>query len=380
MSSRSTMSTFKGTREGLGLALSGGGFRATLFHLGALWRLNELGILSQVSRISSVSGGSILNGLLSIKWDSLDFKEGVATNFGETVVPPIRALCGQTLDVRAVFYGLFQGAVPLVREYSKRLVGDATLQDVPDYPDFVFNATHIESGRAWYFSKSKMETYRLGVVESPRFALAKVIAASSACPPFFPPVVINVDPGEFLGTDLSVQFEEEGYDKSRVHLTDGGVYDNLGMQKIMPYKIQLYSDASGPLATKGNRWTRWFKNRVLNPNSILMEQTRSLRRREIVSDFKAGTARGALWTISTPMKNYGLSENPYIVPSGLENAMSHIQTRLKALSDEVIAALINWGYVQCDCSMRANFLGDAYVPSSVLPYEPKQLQPGRVLK
>ncbi|HEV3446123.1 MAG TPA: patatin-like phospholipase family protein, partial [Gemmataceae bacterium] len=47
-------------RSGMALCLSGGGFRAALFHLGAVRRLNELGILSQVTTISSVSGGSIL--------------------------------------------------------------------------------------------------------------------------------------------------------------------------------------------------------------------------------------------------------------------------------------------------------------------------------
>src|SRR5262245_42422448 len=44
----------------LALCLSGGGFRAALFHLGAVGRLNEIGVLSQVDTISSVSGGSIL--------------------------------------------------------------------------------------------------------------------------------------------------------------------------------------------------------------------------------------------------------------------------------------------------------------------------------
>lgn len=53
--------------DGIGMAISGGGFRATLFHLGALWRINELGILSKIDRYCSVSGGSILNGLLGIK-------------------------------------------------------------------------------------------------------------------------------------------------------------------------------------------------------------------------------------------------------------------------------------------------------------------------
>ena len=50
----------------IGLALSGGGFRAALFHVGVLARLAELGILRRVEVISSVSGGSIIGALYYI--------------------------------------------------------------------------------------------------------------------------------------------------------------------------------------------------------------------------------------------------------------------------------------------------------------------------
>src|SRR6476659_3640747 len=52
-------------RHGVGLCLSGGGYRAALFHLGALRRLAELGVLSQVRTISAVSGGAIIANLLA---------------------------------------------------------------------------------------------------------------------------------------------------------------------------------------------------------------------------------------------------------------------------------------------------------------------------
>jgi NTE family protein len=58
-------------RPGVALALSGGGFRATLFHIGALIRLNELGQLATLDRISSVSGGSITAGMLACRWEAL---------------------------------------------------------------------------------------------------------------------------------------------------------------------------------------------------------------------------------------------------------------------------------------------------------------------
>ena len=48
--------------EGMALCLSGGGYRAMLFHLGGIWRLNELNLLATLKRVSSVSGGSITAG------------------------------------------------------------------------------------------------------------------------------------------------------------------------------------------------------------------------------------------------------------------------------------------------------------------------------
>ena len=57
----------------LGLALSGGGFRATLFGLGSLWRLNDAGLLGRLDRVTSVSGGSIMAGILASRWHALSF-------------------------------------------------------------------------------------------------------------------------------------------------------------------------------------------------------------------------------------------------------------------------------------------------------------------
>src|SRR5215468_9435230 len=64
---------------GIGIALSGGGFRAMLFHAGALARMNELGLLSRARRISSVSGGSITSGYLALSWGKLGQADGNGT-------------------------------------------------------------------------------------------------------------------------------------------------------------------------------------------------------------------------------------------------------------------------------------------------------------
>jgi predicted acylesterase/phospholipase RssA len=110
---------------GVALCLSGGGYRAMLFHLGALWRLNELGYLAKLSRVSSVSGGSITAGVLAMAWDRLIFKaDGVLDDkqFKEEVVRPIRKLASKTIDIWAILGGMFMGGTvsTYVSKYYKR--------------------------------------------------------------------------------------------------------------------------------------------------------------------------------------------------------------------------------------------------------------------
>jgi NTE family protein len=127
--------------SGTALCLSGGGYRAMVFHLGALLRLNEAGLLRRLARISSVSGGSISAGMLGLKWPRLRFDAGgVATNLVSEVVEPIRALAGRTIDSIAITVGAVLPGVSIGDKveaaYRKHLFGDATLQHLPDHPRF----------------------------------------------------------------------------------------------------------------------------------------------------------------------------------------------------------------------------------------------------
>ena len=89
----------------IGLALSGGGFRATLFGLGSLWRLNEAGLIGRLARVTGVSGGSILAGILAFHWRQLRFVDGRADNFEAVVAPPVREFCGQSIDIKTAALG-----------------------------------------------------------------------------------------------------------------------------------------------------------------------------------------------------------------------------------------------------------------------------------
>jgi NTE family protein len=89
------------------LCLSGGGYRAMLFHTGALWRLAELGALANVARICSVSGGSITAARLALAWHAVfDAPGDVVARYREHVVAPIRALAHETIDAAAIGLGL----------------------------------------------------------------------------------------------------------------------------------------------------------------------------------------------------------------------------------------------------------------------------------
>src|SRR5947208_1545139 len=91
--------------SGPALCLSGGGFRATLFHLGVVRRLNELGILARLETITSVSGGSILSGVLATRWSGLTLgQDEVFVNFEEMVARPLREFCARDLRTRLLVW------------------------------------------------------------------------------------------------------------------------------------------------------------------------------------------------------------------------------------------------------------------------------------
>src|SRR5262245_12155476 len=96
-----------GPQDGIALCLSGGGYRAMIFHVGVLWRLYETHILKDLKRISSVSGGSITAGQLALKWGKLmSGPQPDMQAFGREFVAPLRALGKTTIDVQSVIFGL----------------------------------------------------------------------------------------------------------------------------------------------------------------------------------------------------------------------------------------------------------------------------------
>ena len=106
-----------------------------------------MAMLSKVTDISSVSGGSLIAGLLATRWKKLSFRSGQAQNFEEEIANPILKFCGTNIDVKSILLGFLTGSKTIEGSYEKLLVGNATLQHLPDHPKFIFNACHLETGR-----------------------------------------------------------------------------------------------------------------------------------------------------------------------------------------------------------------------------------------
>lgn len=355
-------------QSGMGLCLSGGGYRAMIFHLGALIRLNQTGYLSQLKRISSVSGGSITAAMLGMKWQNLQFVNGVASNLISEVIDPIRRFARHTIDIPSVITGaLLPGTISdrVARAYSEYLYGDATLQSLPDSPPrFVINATNVQSGALVRFSKPYLRDYKVGEIRNPTVSLAMVVTASSAFPPVLSPAVIKFDPRSFSPANNETLASEEF--RKQMVLSDGGVYDNLGIETVWKrLDTVLVSDAGmkfSPDHHPAEDWVRHSK-RVLE---LIDNQVRSLRKRQLISAFEAGLRMGCYWGIGTDICAYGL-KNTLLCPLNRTSELAAEPTRLAKLSEEIQERLINWGYAVCDAAVRRH-LDSSLEPPAQFPY------------
>ena len=342
----------------IGLALSGGGFRAALFGLGTLWRLNEGGLLRRLTRISSVSGGSIVAGVLAHRWRQLNFVDGQASNFEEVVAQPVREFCNQTIDVRTALLGHLTPFVTsgdfLARRYASDLFGETLLRQIAtpadDHaPRFIFYATNMQTGRSFRFRQDYIADYVLGISYTSDVPLAEAVAASSAFPPIFSPLVLKTEPDawERPQRELANLYSL----RRRIVLADGGIYDNMGLEALLDnVDIVLVSDAGAPFAIDESP----FEDDLLQlgrVRDILIDQTRALRKRALIGDFESGRRQGAYWGIGTAIDDYE-DDDPLTSDNAVSAALQDIPTRLKAFTAQEQGQLINWGYALADSALR----------------------------
>lgn len=367
----STADAAKPPQPGMALCLSGGGYRAMLYHLGTIWRLNEVGLLKGLKRVSSVSGGSITAAMLGLKWKKLNFNNNVASNLFDEVIKPVMALAGHTLDLLSVAEGIVNPFKSIADEiadaYRNHLYGHATLQDLPsdaEGPRFVINATNVQTKVLWRFSRPYMGDYRVGLITTPKLELAVAVGASSAFPPVLSPVELKLNLGDFdPGTAGDLQKPPYATD---VILTDGGVYDNLGLETAWKeYDTILVSDGGGATPDDPTPHKDWALHayRILE---LLDNQVGSLRKRWVIGSFEIQLRKGAYWGIRSDLANYG-APNSLACPYARTLELASVPTRLKAMGATLQQQLVNWGYAITDAAVRKH-VDTTLAPPAQFPF------------
>jgi len=238
----------------------------------------------------------------------------------------------------------------VVRVYRRRLYGKKTLQDLPDSPRFVINATNLQSGALWRFSKPFTRDWRVGEIKNPTDSVASVVGASSAFPPFLSPARFKYKEAQFT-PDSGADLQKRPY-TTRPALSDGGVYDNMGLETVFKnFQTVIVSNAGGGYKPQKKIVGDWALQsyRVLN---TIDNQVRSLRKRVLISSLATNKKFGAYWSIRSDIDGYPVT-GKLDCPYEKTRKLADIETDLAAKDLATQRRLINWGYAVCDAGIRS---------------------------
>jgi len=376
-----------GRPPAIALCLSGGGFRASLFHLGVARRLFEAGLLGRVTTISSVSGGSILSGFLAGRmlrhgWSSL----GEIEDWKRQVEEPFLAFTGRDLRTVPVLAHLawnWANPDPRCRQMAARYrdrVSDARLSDLPESPRFVFLATDLTFGASYVFERERVGSYLAGYADPGDVRIGDAVAASASFPPVFGPMRPPVEAtayrgGRHAGSDRQALREA-------LRLSDGGVYDNMGLEPALRgHDVAIVSDCGAPFGFSASPLPLL---RHLRYPSVIMNQVQALRVRQLMPLI---SGRAAPPTGDRPVLRSGayLSLDSHVkkgvgYPRALvESRIACIRTDLDRFTLAEQRILINHGYTVADWRLgrRLSALTGELPPAEV-PY-PEMMEAGVVV-
>lgn len=288
-----------------------------VFHLGVMKKLAERGLLENIERISTVSGGSLLIGLLlqqnQMRWPTSE-------QFMNHSFPILReALCTRSLQWGAArqllnplnWQFLLSRANLLARALQREWQVRGDLASLPATPEWSINGTTAENGKRFRFKRRDIGDYTLGYAPAKQFPLASALAVSAAFPGGFGPLTLDARRFEWHRRPWGAPLEDAAPVKpafDRLHLYDGGVYDNMGLEPFFDVGRKLSkvgdsyivcSDAGAPLAS-GFDMGPLNVFRLARVANIMAEQTRALRVRAFVDWIHTQSSAGAYVSISMP--------------------------------------------------------------------------------
>ena len=309
-----------------------------------------------------------------MRWRELVFdpKTNVATNFNKVIVDPIRKFCSKPLDIPAVISGILSEDTlgdKVAEQYQRRLFGKTCLRDLPSTskePEFIFYAASLQTGDGVIMSREGIYDYKVGKIYRPGMLLAKVVGASSAFPPIFSPVVLEYNPGEWEETKYSSLYHKPQF-KDKLYLTDGGVYDNMGLEAVWNdgFKTVLVCDAGAPWTDLPRPWTNPI-SQLYRVFSVTGAQGGRQRKRLLIDNLKEKDAKGkpihyggTYWGIATDIDDYEL-EDPMVNDNQITSKFKNVRTRLNSFKPEDQGHLINWGYALTDTALRRWYFTDKH--------------------
>ncbi len=357
----------------IGLALSGGGYRAALYHLGLVRFLRDAGILSQVTHITSVSGGSVLAAHLALNWSRYngspnDF-DAAAAELLDFVGLDVRnrvtrrfPLCLLLRGPRRLL-GLSKRKLTLTGlleyHYEKYLYGDTSLFQLPRSPVLHILATNLSEGclcsfnreGLWMMRRQPGHIFRIDRIHTGLATVAMGVTASSAFPGFFPPV-------ELTGADVGTGAGEFG----RQAYTDGGVFDNLGVRMFRCLEKSvltdknaldgvLVSDVGKAISIRGNQRAGGLIKTAMRSTDILMDRVWQLE-----SEAIADTSGFMFARISEVIEP---EVDPTALHPEIQRQTANIRTDLDRFTPLEISSLIRHGYCvgRAACRARPNLFG-----------------------
>lgn len=311
--------TVGNVQKRVGLALSGGGFRAAAFHLGVFRQLQTQGLLWKLDLLTCVSGGSIAGAFLCHHWgddSALDRLE----QYLRSASIAVSSVLGGMLDP---FHTRLD---KLADTYDRDLFGDCTLNTLSAGPRLYLNATNLATGNLFSFvtgggKPTEMGEWEMGFQPADAFRLSRAVAASSAFPPVFPPLRLDRDDYPADGADF-------------ICLTDGGVYDNLGVNPLVRDRNALdyviVSDGGKPFSII-ERPTESSGAVLIEAIDILMEQVRGLQFKRLELGMHLANGPKAVW--------FSIDSAIGQAQDGDAAFASAISTNLKRLSAPEMAVL-----------------------------------------
>ena len=365
----------------IALALSGGGHRAAAFHLGVLQFLAEKRLLENVEVVSSISGGSILAAIL-FQPSSMQNNEALAwpssDEFLIAYLPQAKALIvNESLEnqfikrmLRPTNWLKFGHRANLMADTIESLWGiTKRMKDLPTKPSWIINGTSNVSGNRWFVRKTvdcQMGSDDIGFADASDFLIADAVALSAAYPGVIGPYRLD---SQKFAWEYAEGFEDNQgllQSKKGVYLSDGGLYDNLGIEPLFNLEqsslrypntdFLIVSDAGSGLKRQSLApvWRPLLRTiRLIN---VINQQVRALRLRSLSAFFKRNAEKGVQISMGISFEQWKkerlssgktipkkLSDHPFLSSANVKLA-KNTPTSLASLSPEQFERLLRHGY------------------------------------